>query len=129
MLSNFFVIAGFITKCDKKTSPTLFGPYRKNLLQSVTNGECFTNFNIIITNCDKKLLQQVLPSVAVITKWDVKKDYTAQRMTFSIKDSFIEESLNGELHFLCCVIRNRNPMSGFRIINLSWQNYHELKSN
>ena len=31
------------------TSHTLFGPFRKKLLQSVTNRERFGNFKIIIT--------------------------------------------------------------------------------
>ena len=77
------------------------GHYRREKLQSVTNSESLTNLKIIITKCDKKLLQsvtritesgriyykvwqllqsvkggyykvwQVLQSVPLMTKWDV----------------------------------------------------------
>ena len=33
------MVTGFITTCDKKTSPTLFGPFWKTLLPSVANKE------------------------------------------------------------------------------------------
>ena len=57
MLSKLFV---FITKCNKKFSPDLFGP------KHVINRESFTNFKIIISKCDKNLLQ----SWAGIKNWD-----------------------------------------------------------
>ena len=62
-----------LLKYHKKTSPTLFGPSWNNLLHSLTNGECFPNFKLIITKCDKKLLQSVtgVTKCDFITKWDV----------------------------------------------------------
>ena len=67
ILSKYFLNTFLLTtKCDKKTSHTLFGPFSKTLLQIVANRESFTNFKLIITKCDKALLQ----SVTGITKWD-----------------------------------------------------------
>lgn len=68
----------FIKKCEKKTSHTFFGSFGENLSQSLTNRGTFTNFKIIVTKSDKKLLQSVkktflqnvtgTKSVTVITK-------------------------------------------------------------
>ena len=64
--SKVFIITTFITKCDKITPLTLVGPFWKKLSQSVRIRGSFTSFKIVITKCDKKLLQ----SVAGITRWD-----------------------------------------------------------
>lgn len=50
----------FIKKCEKKTSHTFFGSFGENLSQSLTNRGTFTNFKIIVTMSDKKLLQSVI---------------------------------------------------------------------
>ena len=58
------MITGFITTCDKKTSPTLFGPFWKTLLPSVANKE--------FSRISKYLLQVVTG----ITKWENYKSVT-----------------------------------------------------
>ena len=80
LLSNFFAITVFITKSDK-TSHAVFAPFWKYLLQSVTERERFANFKMIITKCDKKLLQ----SVTGITKWN-KIDYKVWQVIQSATD-------------------------------------------
>ena len=35
---------GFITKYEKKTSHTLFGPFRKKILQNIISRESFIKF-------------------------------------------------------------------------------------
>ena len=54
----------FIREFGKKASHALFGTFWKKLLQSVT--ESSTHLKVIVTKCDKKLLQ----SMTVITSWD-----------------------------------------------------------
>ena len=78
MLYKFFLLTAFTTKYDTITLLTLSGSFLKILLQSVTNRESFTNFQTVITKCDKKLLQsgtgitkcdrRLLQSVTGITK-------------------------------------------------------------
>ena len=63
MLSKFFVITVFITKCDKKTSPALFGHFSKKFVTKCDNKKILTNF----TKSDKKLLQS---EAGFITKCD-----------------------------------------------------------
>ena len=60
------IVTAFIAKIVKITWLSFFGYFWKNLLQIVTNREILTNFKIIITKCDKNLLQ----SVTGITRWD-----------------------------------------------------------
>lgn len=48
MLSKFFVISFFIAKNGKKDFTYSFWAFLKIFLQSVTNKESFTNFEIII---------------------------------------------------------------------------------
>ena len=57
MVSKFFVLTTSITKGHKTTYS--FWVFLKNLLQSVTNRESFTNFKTVITKCEKRLLQSV----------------------------------------------------------------------
>ena len=61
----------FVAVCGKKNSNALFGSFWKKILQSVTNKESFTNFKIIVTKCDKKLLQRMTVSE---TEFIAKRD-------------------------------------------------------
>ena len=50
-------IIGFYYEVRRKASPDIFGRFRKKLLQSLTNRECF--INLITTKHDKELIQSV----------------------------------------------------------------------
>ena len=56
MLSKFFLIAVFTTKCVKKSVHALFVPFWKKIQKSPTKREVLMNFKINITFCDKNLL-------------------------------------------------------------------------
>ena len=51
------IVIVFITKCDKMTYS--MWAFFKKILQNLTSKEGFTNFKIIFTKSDKKLLQSV----------------------------------------------------------------------
>ena len=71
MLSKFFAVTFFITKCYKRSLHTLSWFFWKKLLQSVTNKERFTKIQVsqvlkseteFITKCNRyhKLWQEVI---------------------------------------------------------------------
>ena len=69
--AKFFEITVFITICDMKTPKTLFWSFWKNLLQSVTKRERFTNVKKILQSVTKnyyKVRKNLLQSVKGIAR-------------------------------------------------------------